>query len=479
MHRWRAFVLFLVLGLVVAGCGTGGGGDSRAAGDDDGTGPPPPGDDDNLADDDSAADDDSTADDDSVDDDSADDDSITPECGMALDTDLVLNQDLDCTAWYGDSVVFVAADNVTLDCANHRISGPGASATNVVYILQQNQVTVRNCEITGGVVGIAADGSSDIHLLDNVIHQVDGVAIRLNGANVFEIAGNEAYNDGAMQNGIDMVLSSGGTIADNIVHDFGMGGIQFLGSHDCLLENNLVYNIHDTGFGFFWDSASGEVTHDIEVTNNEVRDCYSVGANEIMHASHHLTFTGNSFHDVAAIFFLYQSNGGAMHDIVIEDNQLTDATVAISIADNTESVAIHGNEITGCASTLRVESTQNLVFGRNQIDQANVRQRKGDAVFAVADSSGVTINHNIVTGGDELLFAVASGSPDVDLSENYWNGCPFLDDFLMVDAEVLDVVNPINTLECYEVDNPYTIVDADEDGWDDAMCVPPTEVQCI
>jgi parallel beta-helix repeat protein len=375
-------------------------------------------------------------------------------------------------------VVTVVADDVTLDCAQHRIRGSDVSS-RIVSINQRQRVTVRNCELSGGAVGIDVDGGGDVHLIDDIVHDVSSTAIRLHEVNTFEITGNEAYNDGRLQNGIDMTLSSSGAISGNTVHDFGMGGIQFLGSHDCTLENNLVYGIHDTGFGFFWDSGTGEVTHDIQVSNNEVHDCLAVGANEIMHASHHLTFANNNFHDVAAVFVVYEGNGGKMHDIVIDGNQLTDSPMGINIANDAEAFTISNNYFTGCAAALRVTSMQNLLFERNQVSQGAARQRGGDAVFAVSESSGVVITHNVVLGGADLTLAVADTSPDLDLSENYWNGCPFLLDFFIADADVLDVINPINSKQCFQVDHPYYIVDADGDGWDDAMCVSAVDVQCL
>src|SRR6202521_291340 len=53
--------------------------------------------------------------------------------------------------------ISIAADAVTLDCAGHRVAGPGFAG---IYISGQTGVTVKNCHVSGFQFGLFLDSAS-------------------------------------------------------------------------------------------------------------------------------------------------------------------------------------------------------------------------------------------------------------------------------------------------------------------------------
>jgi nitrous oxidase accessory protein NosD len=68
--------------------------------------------------------------------------------------------------------LYVASD-VTLDCRNHVVRGPGGRGEHFgIYLAKgTTQATVKNCEVTGFVRGIRLQGSHHNRIIDNQASQ--------------------------------------------------------------------------------------------------------------------------------------------------------------------------------------------------------------------------------------------------------------------------------------------------------------------
>src|SRR5688500_7002126 len=91
--------------------------------------------------------------------------------GLALSTAPTASATTGTLAITGDTTltedhlgnVVVAADGVTLDCAEHSISGGGFAGIRVDF---RRGVTVRNCEVSGFFHGIVMLGASETLISD-------------------------------------------------------------------------------------------------------------------------------------------------------------------------------------------------------------------------------------------------------------------------------------------------------------------------
>ena len=84
-------------------------------------------------------------------------------CGDTLTKSVRLTQNLNCN---GKGLV-ISGDNVLLECDGHTISGSGNEKG--VFVGRSSGVTVTRCNITGFDIGIMAERSYSIYLLDNRI----------------------------------------------------------------------------------------------------------------------------------------------------------------------------------------------------------------------------------------------------------------------------------------------------------------------
>jgi len=103
---------------------------------------------------------------------------LTPACPITLTQDLTLTSDLRCGADpLIPSVIDIVADGVTLDCDHFEIDAGGGA---VGVRISADDVTVKNCEITDVVTGIATESDThDAKLIANSIEGArQGIALR-------------------------------------------------------------------------------------------------------------------------------------------------------------------------------------------------------------------------------------------------------------------------------------------------------------
>jgi hypothetical protein len=171
-----------------------------------------------------------------------------------------LKQDLNTGISSGNAIT-ITTNNVTIDCNGFKLgglsAGPSAMTVGIVAANRQN-VTVRNCNIRGFLIGMALIGDGHI-VEDNRVEGSFGNGIAVSGDNgmirrnqVLSIGGNTG---GASPNGI----SSDGSIdvIDNTVADVvansGSGvlaiGIEIAGAGSRSIAGNRIRNIIGDGDG--------------------------------------------------------------------------------------------------------------------------------------------------------------------------------------------------------------------------------------
>jgi parallel beta-helix repeat protein len=140
---------------------------------------------------------------------------------------LMIGADTTLTEDHSGDIV-ITADNVTLDCDGHTVTGAGAGL-GIVIGINRSGVTVTDCEVTNFTDGIHVTESDDITLIGNNAHHNSSVGIILN-------------------------LSNGNTLTGNQVNDNGFGkhatfGFLLLDSDDNELTNNSANRNGETNFG--------------------------------------------------------------------------------------------------------------------------------------------------------------------------------------------------------------------------------------
>jgi len=153
-------------------------------------------------------------------------------CGDTISSSETLTGDLNCS---GNGLV-IGADNITLDCDSHSITGdgsPGDGIDNAGY----DNVTVKNCIISGFNNESSSNYNTGIHYY--------------NEANNGSIINNTVNSN---LEGIFLNSSSGNNITDNIANDNVYQGILLIGSNNNTITNNIAIN---STTGIYLGSTSG------------------------------------------------------------------------------------------------------------------------------------------------------------------------------------------------------------------------------
>ncbi|MFH1229428.1 MAG: right-handed parallel beta-helix repeat-containing protein [Candidatus Aenigmatarchaeota archaeon] len=252
----------------------------------------------------------------------------TDYCNLIITNDTTLDEDLTCSS----NGLIIGADNITLDCAGHSITGdgsPGYGINNIGY----DYITVKNCIITGfsnsdldapfsagiryyegadyGAIinntvtsiseGISLYSSSNNNITNNIAisNANQNIMIR-SGSNNNIIANNTATdsltgiylgstsgcNDNTIINnnvsyniyaGISLDADSNGNIIENNTANYnGNVSIGIWSGSSNILTNNIIVNNFDRGL--FFDSGSNNAVNFNKVYNNTNYDLYNTGS---------------------------------------------------------------------------------------------------------------------------------------------------------------------------------------------------------
>jgi parallel beta-helix repeat protein len=227
-------------------------------------------------------------------------------CGTTITEDKTLAHDYICT---GDGIT-IGADDITLDCNGHYITGAGS---NNGISLGNNNVTVKNCTISDFTNGFNLLGANNATIKYNTIHDVTSVGINgYSGAEWVEISHNEIYN--AVE-GIHLDNDYDGDIIEyNNIHSVSDHGIYLYYITNAHVDNNYIES----------DSADGiSVSY---ITKSVFAGNTIVGGNLgiEMTNSYNNTLQNNNISDTA-YHGIYVDGGGSDSNHTITDNNVTNA----------------------------------------------------------------------------------------------------------------------------------------------------------
>ncbi len=410
---------------------------------------------------------------DASDDDVDDDVEVFVHCGYLLQSDVLLSQDLDCSA-SSEPAIVLNASGITLDCGGYTIIGPVVGEIPAVKAEGVSDVAVINCVLVAGENGVDFRNVSEARVINNDISNPRRFGIMFDDVEEFEIDGNIVFSTGGVAlNGLEIGDSKSGLVTGNEIDGFLWSGIAAYITSDVEILGNTVSNVDDTGIGFFGSGYLSGGCFDIEVSGNDVSGAQNVGAVEIMHGSHHLSFIGNNFHDCRQAFYVYDDSGVENHDISIVGNEFLDNGAGINVASGAYNIEVLENEFSNIAAPLTFRVVSDVTITGNTIENDVLET---EFALRFSEVKNLKFNNNVLINCER--YVEASTYEEIDLRWNYWAGCPYLIWFHL-DDDPLTVINPLNSLPCSYVDQAIDIVDEDADGYDDEDCVREFPIECV
>lgn len=183
---------------------------------------------------------------------------INPSCGQVLTGDTVLNQDLNCTG----SAVIINSSDVVFDCNGYSINGPGTGVG--IKVLDNENITVRNCGINSFAAGVDVDPSWNVTIENSYFANMT-TCVYINQSNWTLVKNNTFYN---CSYAVRVLTGSYNNITDNTINLTGEGILLELNSFFNTIHANQIYNI-----SLFGSNKGIHVkrSHNTTVSNNLVR----------------------------------------------------------------------------------------------------------------------------------------------------------------------------------------------------------------
>ncbi len=411
------------------------------------------------------------ADDDDVNDD-ADDDAVFLECGAQLDGGVILANDLNCEDM--NAAAIVLNSGAFLDCAGHEIRGPVGAEKPTVTAQDASDVGLVDCRLVGGqnVIDFRSVSNASVEACE--IAQPEMFGVMFNDVDNFTIEDNIiSPSVSGSYNGLEIHNARHGVVKGNEIGAFTWSGIALYTVSDAQIDDNIVCDPGDTGIGYFTtgDEAGGCIN--VTTSGNDVSGAWNVGAVEIMNGSHHLTFSGNNFHDNRQAFYIYDDTGAPSHDIVIAGNNISDNGGGLNIESGTYGVEITENSFSNIDGPLTLRDVEDVTITENIMERETLGT---DFPLKFSNATNLEFTHNVLVNYEK--YVQASSYDQVDLRENYWDGCPFLIWFDF-DDDPLEMINPVNALPCPYVNQGIDIADEDSDGYDDENCEREFMMECV
>jgi parallel beta-helix repeat protein len=303
--------------------------------------------------------------------------------------------------------VFIAGDNVTLDCAGHRISSSDEAAPVGIVIDWSTGVTVKHCVVSG--------------FADNGIYAAGGADLRLEG-NV--ITGNGSH-------GAHLNAMSGGVVVENTARDNAGIGFVLTASPGTRIEGNTAQRNSRAGVALL------EGTSDVTVANNTVIGSLrglevEAAANSTLRGN---TATGNE----TGVLVMDASPGSLIADNVASNNSIfgfvvvrsTDETISGNTANGNGGNGFEIEDLDGCAVTgntatgnhdsgFYISGTHSTTFA------SNVANHNADGLL-LGSSDANLFTGNVVNANGHVGIWVTEGSSFNTVAGNTARGNSLVD----------------------------------------------------
>ncbi|VVB73221.1 Periplasmic copper-binding protein (NosD) [uncultured archaeon] len=294
----------------------------------------------------------------------------------------------------------IAADNVTLDCNGHSITGSPSTEYGITAN-GFNGATVKNCVISKFSMGIFMPASSGDTILNNSINDCNsGIRFTSSPRNNM-LTNNTIRNAGA---GIRFTGGSNNSAIGNIIVNVS-SGIQFdSGSSGGTVSGNTVND--STNRGFYFAAGSNHI-----IANNAANNATS---GFYISQSSNSTFTNNT-----AIGGTYGLQGGTYANSVVSDSTFSGNTNGIYLNSGSSNNNLTGNVIGGNTNygvAFYGSSSGNLLFNNRFNNTLNVQTNGLSELWNATLAAGTNIIGGNWIGGN--FYATPAGD---GFSENAAN----------------------------------------------------------
>ena len=332
-------------------------------------------------------------------------------CGNTLTTNTTLDSDLTCSG----IGLTVGEHNITIDCDGHVIKGTGYAIYGIAnndYYARYDNITIKNCIITGFSGGINFRISNSNTIINNTLHNNRGYGLELfYFVDRSTIANNTFRNN---YHGIQIYESHNNIITDNNIYNNSGSGLSIQKSANNIFVNNVIQN-NDRGFGLHESSNATLIKNNM--TGNEL-------GLDVANSR----YTGNVFHTIDTsntingkpIYYLVNqkdmqvpldagyvgvvnSTNITVKDLIMANNG---QGVLFALTNNSriENVTAINNFF---VNFLISESNNNIIISNNAI----LTERKYDPEgFRISASSNNTLTDNIVNNSDNGFILLSNSN---------------------------------------------------------------------
>jgi parallel beta-helix repeat protein len=185
---------------------------------------------------------------------------VTLSCGDTITSDTVLTNDLlNCPS---DGIV-IGANDITLNCQRHTISGTGIGA-GILAVSRQN-ITIKNCTVQNFTRGIRFDSTTQSQLVKNTANNNSyfGISLTFSSNNI--LTSNTAYNN-SFDGFILSSFSNFNTLISNVAKSNNRHGFTLDVSSNNTLKSNGAYDNNRDGFSL--SSSNNTLTSNVAERNN-------------------------------------------------------------------------------------------------------------------------------------------------------------------------------------------------------------------
>jgi len=304
---------------------------------------------------------------------------------ISITEDTALNTDIFCDE---DEAVYIAADNVLLDCNGHSITGSGSGSG--IKSIGYNNITIRECNISNFYYGINIQGGSVINIdKENVITDNSFYGIYMVDVNDTTITNTSLERD---NNGIYVVNGSYVNVTDNLIalNKKFYGVFMFDSDNVYVHSNDFSRNYH----GSYFVNVDGASVQYNTYDDHDYFASYSATFSD----AH--TYYKNTFNDARTLLRVYQNVSG----ITVKNNTFGESSqYALRFHGDIDDVNMSGNTFNGSTSKV---STAHIML--SDIDNLNLTDNNFSSdlsVMQVGSSTNVQSINNTYTSNGSVGFA--------------------------------------------------------------------------
>jgi parallel beta-helix repeat protein len=294
--------------------------------------------------------------------------------------------------------VVIGADNVTLDCAGHTLSGPGELDAGIL-LDGRSGVTIKDCQVTGFVIGFFLTSASGNTFEGNVAsanHHQGVLSVAGSSDNVF--VGNTSKDSGStgffFEGAQGNVLKKNTAIANGT---FSESGGFFLGSSsNNLLQQNL--SVGNGSIGFFLLGGNANV-----LDSNEARA--NLDAGFALHGSVNTTLSMNRSAGNFRMGFVFIEISGLL---LLGNKAVGNDGFGYEVHQGS-AMTWRGNSAIGNVGGFLLDTVNHSVFMGNAARDNSGTDFDG---FSIGSSSGNEFRENSSLRNGEDGFRIFEGSND-------------------------------------------------------------------